>query len=272
MGFQGLSISDDLEMGAILEYTTPLSVVEQGLKAGLDFLLYRQGGQAMLSLVAETNQQIVINKTAETAFSKRLHALQEQHPACFLSEPPSCTLADYDHWMTQAKQLTEEAITTIFQAFSLPKILLETPLWLVLPNAQAVLPHYAEDAQTHPSLSSLFVKAGYQQVKTSYYSTLEEEAVLGQLIQAERKRNPKLTVLVATWLPKVGQTLLKTLASSSATTLSEVDSNPVLHWTIGGAALPSTNLSQGITELPFFGYRPEVQAAVVNALSSVGCL
>jgi beta-glucosidase-like glycosyl hydrolase len=262
MGFNGLSISDDLEMGAILETTDPLSVVQQGLNAGLDLLLYRQGSQAMLNLITEAQQKIVANEPKETEFQQRLTALQTQHPTCFLPKPPPCTQAQYEYWMKQVQALTQEAVTTILEACGSPKLDREAPIWVVLPNAGKVLPHFSEDETTHATLSSLLVKAGCNRVKTSHYSTPEEEALLATLVLAERAKQPNLQVVIATWLPKVGSTLLSTLAKEAVVAVSQAK---VFHWAIGGSALPANpSLSETLTELPLFGYRPVLKQAVVS--------
>jgi len=264
MGFKGLSISDDLEMGAILETASPIEVVQQGLNAGLDLLLYRQGNEAMLALINEAENTIGFDSDRTKAFQARLDCLQTQHPSCFLAEPPPCTVLDYHRWEAEAKALTVEAVTTILTACGSPKLNPEAPLWVILPNAGKVLPHFAEDETTHPSLSSLLVKAGCQQVKTSHYSTPEEEAMLANLILAERKKHPQLQILIATWLPKVGSTLLATLSESGLPATSQPK---MFHWAIGGSALHATPcLSNLLMELPFFGYRPALKHAVVQAL------
>ncbi len=264
MGFNGLAISDDLEMGAILETASPLTVVQQGLNAGLDLLLYRQGNEPMLALVEEAQKTIFVDTDRDLAFQARLDCLQAAHPSCFLPEPPPCTVLDYQRWEAEAKALTVEAVSTILTVCGNPKINPDSLLWVILPNAGKVLPHFSEDEKTHPSLSSLLVKAGCQQVKTSHYSTPEEEALLAELILAERAKHPQLQVLIATWLPKVGSTLLATLAEAGLPATSQPK---MFHWAIGGSALPATHcLSNLLTELPLFGYRPALKHAVVNRL------
>jgi beta-glucosidase-like glycosyl hydrolase len=266
MGFNGLSISDDLEMGAILETANPIEVVQQGLNAGLDLLLYRQGNEAMLALVEEAQKTIFVDTDRDLAFQNRLDYLQTSHPACFLAEPPPCTQLDYQRWIAEAEALTQEAVATILQACGSPKLNPDAPLWVILPNAGKVLPHFAEDEKTHPSLSSLLFKAGCQQVKTSHYSTPEEEAILANLILSERAKHPQLQVLIVTWLPKVGSTLLATLAEAGLPAISQPK---VFHWAIGGGALPAYPcLSEMLMELPFFGYRPALKQAVVNWMIS----
>lgn len=266
MGFKGLSISDDLEMGAILETANPLGVVQQGLNAGLDLLLYRQGSEAMLALINEAETTIAVDTEKKQAFLARLDYLQTQHPSCFLTEPPACTVLDYQRWEAEAKALTVEAVTTILTACGSPKLNQEAPLWVILPNAGKVLPHFAEDETTHATLSSLLVKAGCNRVKTSHYSTPEEEDILAELILSERAKHPQLQVLIATWLPKVGSTLLATLAEAD---LPATTQPKMFHWAIGGSALPPTPcLSNLLMELPLFGYRPALKQAVVNGLIS----
>jgi beta-glucosidase-like glycosyl hydrolase len=268
MGFEGLSISDDLEMGAVLETADPISVVEQGLEAGLDLLLYRQGSEAMLGLVREAQETVTSNADRERTFQNRLNHLLEAHPACFVSEPPPCTPSQYEQWITEANALTQEAVTTILQACGNPKLDPQAPIWLILPNANKVLPHFSEDAKTHASLASLLVKAGCQQGQTSQYSTPEEESVLADLILTQLAKRRHLQVLVATWLPKVGGTLLNAVAQAHSSEVAS-GSNKIFHWAIGGSALPAfpaLKTNHILTELPLFGYRPALQSAVVEAL------
>jgi beta-glucosidase-like glycosyl hydrolase len=264
MGFDGLSISDDLEMGAILETATPISVVQKGLEAGLDLLLYRQGSAAMLALVQAAQETIDVDTDRDFAFQQRLNHLQTKHPTCFLAEPPLCTALDYKQWMDEAEALTQEAVSTLLTACGNPKIDPETPLWVIVPNAGNGLPHFAEDETTHPTISSLLVTAGCHRVRTSHYSTPEEEAILADLILSERQANPSLQILIATWLPKVGGKLLNILANKPF----PVEHKPsVWHWAIGGSALSLyPSLATSLQELPLFGYRPALKMAVVNTL------
>jgi hypothetical protein len=239
-------------------------VVKQGLEVGLDLLHYRQGNEAMLALINEAETTIAVDAEKNKAFLARLDCLQTQHPSCFLTEPPPCTVLDYQRWEAEAKALTVEAVTIILTACGNPKLNPEAPLWVILPNAGKVLPHFAEDETTHATLSSLLVKAGCNRVKTSHYSTPEEETLLAELILAERAKHPQLQVLIATWLPKVGSTLLSALAESGLLTTSQPK---MFHWAIGGSALHATPcLSDKLTELPFFGYRPALKHAVIEGL------
>jgi beta-N-acetylhexosaminidase len=264
MGFAGLAISDDLEMGAILETASPMSVVEQGLAAGLDLLLYRQGAEAMLSLVHQAGESIRIDPETTQIFQHRLDCLQTAYPACFLTKPPPCTILDYQHWLAQAEALTQEAVSTILTTCDNPKLNTQAPIWLILPNAGKVLPNFSEDEITHPSLSSLLVQAECQQVKTLHYSTPEEEASLAALVLAERVKHPQLQVLIATWLPKVGSTLLAGLAQAGLPAASQPK---MFHWAIGGSALTANpSLLAALTELPLFGYRPSLKQAVVRSM------
>ena len=220
----------------------------------------------MLALINEAETTIAVDTEKKQAFLARLDCLQATHPLCFLTEPPPCTVLDYQRWEAEAKALTQEAVSTILTACGSPKLNQEAPLWVILPNAGKVLPHFAEDETTHATLSSLLVKAGCNRVKTSHYSTPEEEDILAELILAERAKHPQLQVLIATWLPKVGSTLLATLAEAD---LPATTQPKMFHWAIGGSALPPTPcLSNLLMELPLFGYRPALKQAVVNGLIS----
>jgi beta-glucosidase-like glycosyl hydrolase len=265
MGFTGLSISDDLEMGAILETASPVEIIQQGLQAGLDLLLYRQGSTAMLQLIQQAEATLTVDTTTNQAFQKRLNTLRSQHPNSFKTTPPPCTEDTYQYWMNQATALTQEAVTTLLHANPIPLIHKENPIWLILPNPHTVLPHYAEDAKTHPSLSSLLVKAGCTHLKTSYYSTPVEEALLAEELRHTQPQYPNRTVILGTWLPKVGSTFIQMLGNAPTPV------KPFYHWPIGVSAMPLTTQptaasNNSIIELPVFGFRPPLQQAVVQQL------
>ena len=265
MGFTGISISDDLEMGAILETASPIEIIQQGLQAGLDLLLYRQGSHAMLQLIEQAETTLTVDTTTHQTFQQRLNTLLTQYPNSFNPTPPPCTEETYQYWMNQATNLTQEAVSTLLQAYNIPPIQKENPIWLILPNPHTVLPHYAEDAKTHPSLSSLLVKAGCTHLKTSYYSTPAEEALLAEGLHRTQPQYPNRTVILGTWLPKVGSTFVQMLSNAPTPV------KPFYHWPIGVSAMPPitqppTTSNNNLIELPVFGFRPSLQQAVVQQL------
>jgi beta-N-acetylhexosaminidase len=74
LGFNGVVISDDLEMGAIREHFTLKDTVLRAVRAGMDVLLFSNTAKARPTLAAEIRDILVTEAEADPAFKARIEA------------------------------------------------------------------------------------------------------------------------------------------------------------------------------------------------------
>jgi beta-N-acetylhexosaminidase len=72
LGFDGVVISDDLEMGAIRDHFTLEQTVVQGVRAGMDVLLFSNTAKYRASLGQEVLDILVAQAEADPAFAARI--------------------------------------------------------------------------------------------------------------------------------------------------------------------------------------------------------
>jgi beta-N-acetylhexosaminidase len=72
LGFTGVVISDDLEMGAIREHFSLEETVTQAVRAGMDVLLFSNTAQTRASLGDEIRAILVAEAQADPAFAERI--------------------------------------------------------------------------------------------------------------------------------------------------------------------------------------------------------
>lgn len=72
LGFKGVVISDDLEMGAIREHFTLRDTVLRAVRAGTDVLLFSNTADSRASLAAEVRAILVAEAEADPAFEARI--------------------------------------------------------------------------------------------------------------------------------------------------------------------------------------------------------
>lgn len=78
LGFDGVVISDDLEMGAILDHFTLEQTVVEGVKAGMDILLFSNTGYQRPTLSREVLDILVKQAEADPAFAARIEQSYER--------------------------------------------------------------------------------------------------------------------------------------------------------------------------------------------------
>lgn len=72
LGFKGVVISDDLEMGAIREHYTLRDTVLRAVRAGMDVLLFSNTAKSRPTLAAEIRKILVDEAEADPAFKARI--------------------------------------------------------------------------------------------------------------------------------------------------------------------------------------------------------
>jgi beta-N-acetylhexosaminidase len=72
LGFDGVVISDDLEMGAIRKHFTLEETVTQAVRAGMDVLLFSNTSDPRASLADEIRGVLVAEAKADPAFAARI--------------------------------------------------------------------------------------------------------------------------------------------------------------------------------------------------------
>jgi len=72
LGFKGVVISDDLEMGAVREHYTLEDTVLRAVRAGMDVLLFSNTAKARPTLAAEIRKILVDEAEADPAFKARI--------------------------------------------------------------------------------------------------------------------------------------------------------------------------------------------------------
>jgi beta-N-acetylhexosaminidase len=72
LGYDGVVISDDLEMGAIRDHFTLKETVVEGVKAGMDILLFSNTGYQRPGLSREVLDILLQEAAADTAFAGRI--------------------------------------------------------------------------------------------------------------------------------------------------------------------------------------------------------
>jgi beta-glucosidase-like glycosyl hydrolase len=277
LGFQGISITDDLAMGAVTTTLSPLAIAQQALKAGQDCLLYRDSDGAMLSL-AEALQEWLLTDASKEGYSQNQHAksvnrLQQGflRLSTLPSTLPPLTPETYQALQRQADALAQEASdvlvsqsltvatndspTTLSKATLNPSL----PLVIMMPSYD-VMPSYQSDLAYAPSLADCFIQAGFNQTQVHYYQTPEEEAQLAKWFRGIVQQTLLVQGVVVTTLPKQGSTLLSLLQEAN-------DNNTQIHhWAIGTPnAQKQNNPRSTITTLPLGSLRPPLVKAMIKA-------
>lgn len=78
LGFDGVVISDDLEMGAIRDHFTLEQTVTQGIRAGMDVLLFSNTADYRTSLGQEVLDILLAEAAADPAFAARIEESYER--------------------------------------------------------------------------------------------------------------------------------------------------------------------------------------------------
>lgn len=78
LGFDGVVISDDLEMGAIREHFDLEETVTKGVRAGMDVLLFSNTADTRQSLASEVLAILVAEANADPAFKDRIEQSYER--------------------------------------------------------------------------------------------------------------------------------------------------------------------------------------------------
>jgi beta-N-acetylhexosaminidase len=78
LGFDGVVISDDLEMGAIRDHFTLEQTVVEGVKAGMDILLFSNTGYQRPGLSKEVLAILMEQAEKDPAFAKRIEQSYER--------------------------------------------------------------------------------------------------------------------------------------------------------------------------------------------------
>lgn len=72
LGFDGVVISDDLEMGAIREHFSLKETVVRAVRAGMDVLLFSNTAKARVSLASEIRDILIAEAEADPSFAARI--------------------------------------------------------------------------------------------------------------------------------------------------------------------------------------------------------
>lgn len=263
LGFAGVSMTDDMDMGAIVgEYDAQEAAV-RAIQAGVDVLLYRYGDarqQTVLESLITAYEQGCIDTAEHQQAVDRIIATRERLQQNTLA-PVTAVVRALNTGQEQVRDWTWQTL----QSVAWPKELKRPQHWLVVWPEETSLPHYAMDQPTLEEWTTLFLHPG-EQVTVYRYCNEGVETLCRQVSQQQCVQSPGAGLVVATWLPKVGQTLLKQLML--ADTLHKSVSRPCVHVAIGGDAL--SPLPDHWRQLPLAGWRPAHRAALVRWLKQAG--
>jgi len=78
LGFDGVVISDDLEMGAILDHFTQEETITKAVRAGMDILLFSNTAEYRPGLSREVLDILLAEAEADPAFADRIEQSYER--------------------------------------------------------------------------------------------------------------------------------------------------------------------------------------------------
>jgi beta-glucosidase-like glycosyl hydrolase len=217
LGFEGLLLSDDMNMGALDAFGSPLEVAIQALNAGCDVLLYRYGNEGMLALFEDLVAALeagALDAAQHEASLQRLDAFWQGYTPPSVSKEEQAVQAFWEAHDATKAALVEEGVAALLAAPLAQGSGLnpQQPLWVVHPTPVAC-PPYAQalaGGAEGPSLVALLAQQSRAGVRSSGLRGHEaDDTALALRLCDDVKRDPTLQVVVVTYLPQVGWPVLQ---------------------------------------------------------------
>jgi beta-N-acetylhexosaminidase len=235
LGFTGISMTDDMEMGAVWgSGHDPVETALACLNAGMDMLLYRRGDRASMAALWEgllaAARQGRLDPVQHEAALTRIHRVKAQWPL-----PPTMTLDTVKATLAQGQETAQRLAQQAMAASPLPAATVRTasaglPWTLVVPRAD-VLPHYGYDEHEYgfASLAEVLQGHGLEVATVLDYTVATELDTLQTLLH---QGGAPTRLLVVSALPKVGASLVAGLTQADKTSL--LSQFPLrLHYPVG---------------------------------------
>jgi beta-N-acetylhexosaminidase len=167
-GYEGVLITDDMCMGAIIEQGNPVQSAMASIKAGMDVLLYKQASLdewAVLEAVTEALENGTLSMSEHLTSLQRIESARSHLPSYCV---PSNQFNQFATPVVEAlaDQLSEHALS--LWCGQHPIAPLQGRGLLVLPQRDA-LPHYSSDIATSAEWPDCFIEAGLTVTNTLYY-------------------------------------------------------------------------------------------------------
>ncbi len=194
LGFEGLVLSDDMDMGAITRHTDPTEAAIRAFEAGADMLIYRGCGdtqhQVFDALLSALREGRLDREAHETSVRRILSCKARIKPLA----PNPDTLGKVmsrDAVKAVSGFIAAKALSILRDQETVPIPLdAEDLVWLIHPERRA-LPQYAPDTPSSAELPQLFEEAGIYPVHQQAYRP-------GQAIALpEAEEAPEIIVFVS---------------------------------------------------------------------------
>jgi beta-N-acetylhexosaminidase len=180
LGYQGLVMSDDMEMGAITQGRDPVQAALKALDAGADLLIYRHATETVWEVFEAVVYHLEsgrLNRIAHEAAMHRIAAAKQTLPKGRLLDQAFIedTFAPR-RVHTRSLALARQAVAFLQGAPSEGVLPTDAPVWLLHPD-RAGITNYAFDQPTSPELPQLFQKAGQPLAHQVAYAPTEGPAL-----------------------------------------------------------------------------------------------
>ena len=224
LGFEGVLLSDDMNMGALDAFGSPLEVAIAALNAGCDVLLYRYGHEGMLALfeaLVAALEAGALDAAQHEASLRRLDAFWQGNtplptvPPTAPEEGQQCMEAFWAQQSATKATLVEEGVAALLAAPLAQGSALNRhqPLWVLCPTPAACPPYasaLAGGVEEGPSLVALLAQQSRVGVRSSgLRGHAADDTALALRLCEDVKRDPALQVVVVTYLPQVGGPVLQ---------------------------------------------------------------
>lgn len=181
--FEGVSITDDLEMGAIRKYGSAPEAAVAALAAGVDLALICHSADDQKRALAEAGRAVsdgVIARRPAGATETRIRGLREK----ILRKAESAPSHEGERGDDLARLVAESAITVAGDADRLLPIRLapDKKLLLLLPEPERL--SEAEDGQGDLGLFSNLMRSRHGRTEAVFFKMRAAEAALGNVLSA----------------------------------------------------------------------------------------
>jgi beta-N-acetylhexosaminidase len=267
LGFQGVVITDDLYMGAVLGNFTPEETAFKAIAAGVDVLLYRQATALEKNVLHSVTEAIAsgsLSRDAHEASLRRILASkwqqQERLKSLDLSEK-----ADPGSTASTSLTFAEKALT-VLRAPVMPELKRlskkDLSLWVMVPDRNTI-PAYQQDGLTSSGMQSILLEKGLQLFQYEEYNPVEPFRFLPENSLPESDQGTPTHLLFITQNPFTQE--------NSARWLEEfTHAYPESQVVLAAIGLPENSYSGSHAstlshwEVGLFSYRPAMMQALVT--------
>jgi beta-N-acetylhexosaminidase len=172
MGFNGVSITDDMCMGAITQYQSPQDAAFASIRAGMDVLLYKQSSETELEIIEVVTQALAQGDLSMTDHEQSMQRIAIAKASLLPYRCPDTLTEMFNAATLQSAAMAGQSLAVLHG--KLPDRLPYSDILLIYPDRRS-LPHYAMDIADSPDLPTLLLEQGFTHMQTVPYDIQAEE-------------------------------------------------------------------------------------------------